>query len=170
MKISTKVVLNEAEIKEAVVEYLGAKLDLPGTPTFTVDFADDTGEDLNAIVDIVSDDAEPKVKDQPKAAPKATGRGKKAAEPVQAETAAVAADKAPWEEPAAVTEEPATESAETEKVEEAVETNVVPIAAAAPKSAGIFPSAQTSAPEPAKPVADPVAAKSLFANLTKPAH
>lgn len=174
-KISTQIVLSQDELKEAAIDYVKARTEVPADATFEVDFADDQKGDLTAIIDItgttlVAADkpkptrprATPKPKDEPK-------DGTKEEEPV------VEAQGEPEPEPALRTDpenrqdpnnpDPPSEEEppfETEKPVEKVEVK---------PTSKIFPDTTTSAPTPPKAEPDPaVNVKSLFANLSKPTN
>lgn len=183
-KISTQIVLNQDEIKEAIIDFVKAKTTLPADAKFDVEFEDDLQGDLSAIVDIAANSTEVPVSavvealkaQQPKStrAPKVTAP--KPQEPVAetekpniSENPEDRQDPANPEDPPFDVDPPADGTAvqDPPQTEKPAETPA-PVVAAAPK---IFPQTGTSAPTPPVEEPDPATkAKSLFANLTKPTN
>lgn len=178
-KISTQVILSQNELKEAAIEFVKNRTDVPADAKFEVDFADDERADLTAIIDI-SGTMLPTANDKP-----STGRTRapKADKPATTTTqTAPPPAETPVETPPetpVVTEEttPATPE-QTGDVsdsplpddEKVVETTKQVIPATTSPIGRIFPDIKTSAP-PVKEEEDAGdKVKSLFANFTKPTN
>lgn len=178
MQIKMQAVLSQLDLEEAVRLFVRQEFPAAADQNITVTFEDDKEGNLTAlaVVDNAAGGAEPASQK-----PKATGRGKKAA----AAAATVAADakedenqaqeegqQAPWEDPANTAEAEAHETAVA--AHEADRNTTIAAETAVPQTTGattkIFPDLTSSAaPATPKPAVDPAsAAKSLFANLTKP--
>lgn len=172
-QITTQIVLNQAELTEAIIDYIKARTELPADSKFAVDFEDDTTTtpaDLTAVVNITGSTGATVAPVTTKATRKVSAKAAPAAAPAEVETAPETTPNISAQPEDR--KDPAVEAANDE-VSPPFDTEVaVPnFNGAAPEAAvKIFPETGTSAPslatqseEPPKPV------KSLFANLTKPA-
>ncbi|RUX60175.1 hypothetical protein [Mesorhizobium sp. M7A.F.Ca.CA.002.12.1.1] len=177
MQIKMQAVLAQLELEEAVRLFVRQEFPAAADQNITVTFEDDKDGNLTAlaVVDNAVGGAEPAGQK-----PKTTGRGKKAA----AAAATVAADVKEDEIEQTENQVESTEVAEAGEqtaaaaggpdntppfdVDETKTAQPNEVQASAPLK--IFPDLTSSAaPSTPKPATDPaVAAKSLFANLTKP--
>lgn len=173
--ISTRVILSEAELKEAAIEFVKSRTEVPTDATYVVEFEDDHDGDLITFVDITgtagSTGPVTPAADKPKAtrAPKTTVT--KAPEPVVETLQLVAATQTedlPFvEDVAKIVEQLKVEETQAAEAEAELETPKVET-----KPLGrIFPDTTNSAPVlPVEEVDPTVKAKSLFANLSKPTN
>lgn len=177
MQISTqmKVVLTQEELKRAAIDYvmnsLGKEEDVNN---FTVEFEDDSKGDLTAIINIETSEDDGAGREEKKVVRR--GRRTKAQIEEDNKKAAVeAAEAAQSSESTAEEPKEAKPSISTdpENRQEVQEEPAKPVEETATSNVTkIFPdNISSAAPSTPVPEVDPaVAAKSLFANLTKPTH
>jgi hypothetical protein len=163
----TQVILNQDELKEAVLAFIKAKVELAAAPDAKIDveFADDDKGDLAGFIDITSTAGDlPAEKPAPTTKPASKPRSTKpipAPAPLPAATIEAAPEPEVKDEPPFDVDPPKPETAPVQEPAKAK-----PVTA----TTKIFPDVSTSAPPPppAAEVDPTVKAKSLFANLGKP--
>jgi hypothetical protein len=175
--ISTRVILSEAELKEAAIEFVKARTEVPADATFAVDFEDDNAGDLTAVVDITGTAGSAGTTTPAADKPKATRSPKTTVTKTPEPAAETKAEEPPFVEDLVSIEE--AKVIEQLKVEE-TQAEEVQVAEPQPENAKvetksigrIFPETSTSAPPapPPEEVDPAVKAKSLFANLSKPTN
>ncbi|AZO48038.1 hypothetical protein [Mesorhizobium sp. M4B.F.Ca.ET.058.02.1.1] len=176
MQIKMRAVLSQAELEEAVRLFVRQELPSATDQNITVTFEDDKDGNLTAAVDIDSADGGEAPSQKPKTTRKKAIQGAKDATVVaeqaseekpaettanvqeESESAADASKDLPWKEDAAGTDQPIVK--EDKPV---TQPNEIPA-----ETTKIFPDAVSSAAPSAPKPDTAAAAKSLFANLTKP--
>lgn len=190
-QISTQIILNQAELTEAIIEYIKARTDLPSDSKYAVDFEDDVANpnDLTAVVNITAATGGTVVPaaTAPSKPAKTRNSTPRATAPATVETAPVAEPVVTAADPdvdtALVNESRANITANPEDRQdpdtaEPLTSEDVPFDVDTPAASGaapvtkIFAEAHTSAPPtPTEEEPDPATkVKSLFANLAKPAN
>lgn len=171
--ISTRVILSEAELKEAAIEFVKSRTEVPTDATYVVEFEDDHDGDLITFVDITgtagSTGPVTPAADKPKATrgPKTIKTPELVAETIQTVAETQTEDLPFVEDVAKIVEQLKVEETQAAEAEAEPET---PKAETKPLGR-IFPDATNSAPVlPVEEVDPTVKAKSLFANLTKPTN
>lgn len=173
-----QIILTQAEIEEAVHDVMLQRISIHEDHTTSVMITTTEDGESIAVIDIgTAEDT-----NTGSVSEKKTRRKRRTRAEIEADEAAAKAitpepepqakdSKVPWtEDPTAAVAENKPESSDEIVTEDKTEEK--PAATSAPAAGGIFPNAMSSAPANQEAEKPPVngAAKSLFANLTKPVH